>query len=343
MSNGPHNSSRELIAELGRRGQAFSLEQFAKERGYPLTAVAKDAERVLVQMCARAARDGVVTDKERRKLYRLAGALGVSATRFETLYSDGAERVFSEQLEQARADGTLTETVVRDLEQLRETLGLTSVGWFDGSEEVAAELKCQTCGAVLEGDGLPCTSCGYRLQAPLPVTTTAASEDDWSETHDDAIEANELTPSRSFFETARDWFMPWGVVTLVTVVILSAMQTTLTGPQFIRLFLFFGIALLIGGLVMRFVAKHRLGHYVVAALLAYELVAMVRLGYGWSQGMSRFSHLIAMMVGGPLALFVVGYGDFESSSGILSGCSGCSSCGGSCGGGCGGGGCGGCS
>ena len=91
---------------------------------------------------------------------------------------------------------------------------------------------------------------------------------------------------------------------------------------------------------MRFLARDYLGKYLLAVLLTYELIALVRLGYGVSHGMSRFGKLVEMMFGSPIVLALSAFATVGGSSGFSSGsCSSGSSCGG---GGCGGGGCGGC-
>lgn len=148
------------------------------------------------------------------------------------------------------------------------------------------------------------------------------------------------------------------------VVMVSLLQIAMAGPQFLATF---GVCMLVAvGCVTA--ARKENGGKLTAVILwvfAIELIGLIRLAYGMSQGMQRFQILYALLIIVPFVLGIVallqsvswnmgafsgysGYGrSSHSSSGFWAGshsCSSGSSCGGGggCGGGCGGGGCGGC-
>lgn len=135
----------------------------------------------------------------------------------------------------------------------------------------------------------------------------------------------------------------------IVAVLACLVQTQLKGVEFLW---FFGFLAFCGGATTIGADFHDLGKVrtFVACVVAFEIVAVVRIVYGMSIGMSQFDFLKVMMGACPFvgALFIFGNSNNSSNDsgwffggGCGSSCG--SSCGGGgCGGGCGGGGCGGC-
>jgi hypothetical protein len=256
-----------------------------------------------------------------------SSSLGTPTTRLDASQEKEAERVFSTQLEKVREDGFVTEEESLALVGLRESLGLSPLRWVRDSKTS----RCPMCASSLTAEATICPSCGYQ-----PETDTSASD------HPDVVDLDAawLKIKTDFPSQVRPWCCTWGLVSLAIVMIVSVYQTTLDGPQFLGFFTIFVWSAVISVFAMRFLARDYLGRYVLAAILTIELIAIVRLGYGVSHGMSRFGILFEMMFGSPIVLALSASATDGGSSGFSSGsCSSGSSCGG---GGCGGGGCGGC-
>ncbi len=179
-----------------------------------------------------------------------------------------------------------------------------------------------------------CPWCETRIKQSESYCSTCADEAAWKASEESASESRPWWKELSFQIAAG--------LCAVTVLVTSVYQTSLSGPEFMSFFLVLGVVLLFAGLGGRAI----LGSTAIAVLciLTFEAIGGIRILYGTSQGMHKFSNLTSMMfVGGFLSWSVLfrgagGGGSSSSSSGFFSG----SSCGSSCGGGCGGGGCGGC-
>ncbi len=132
-------------------------------------------------------------------------------------------------------------------------------------------------------------------------------------------------------------FVALTILMVLATLSAAVYQCTLRGHEFTDFYLLFGVFCVIAIFIARNTSCSTLGALVVA-VLAYELLGVVRYLYGITHGMHRFDTMSDLMWIGPFAGAMIAFmkGDGSGSSSFSSGC------GGSCGGGCGGGGCGGC-
>jgi uncharacterized membrane protein YgcG len=216
------------------------------------------------------------------------------------------------------------------------------------------------------GKRLRCRHCGQVLAVPQDSFDVNVQDDDFRHQHlsdsldgaaprFDTLQDQKNVPS-SFkpLEVVREdgfeitergrniyrWCFTWGLVSLAIVVMVSVYQTTLNGPQFLGFFQIVFWCGVVSVFTMGFLASKYRGSYLLAVLLTFELIAIVRIGYGMSQGMHNFANLLYMMIVGPIAFVFLAFATACETSGSSSDGGSCSS-GSSCGGG--GGGCGGCS
>ena len=193
---------------------------------------------------------------------------------------------------------------------------------------------CPVCFSKLDRKDPVCKSCNRKNEEHVPVP----------EIPENTPGRLSLLPAAIINRLPRSLFLwIWFLICLMLVIAISSLQTGWDGPAFLTVFFFLGL----GMLVLFYIARLKsqlITSLLVIGILAYESIALIRIWYGSTHGMSHFGILAGLMLGGPVLFLFVAYdkAGYSNYSSCGSNCSSCGSCGSSCGGGCGGGGCGGC-
>lgn len=117
----------------------FNFSEFAARQGVSGSVAAAAAEETFVQFCARAAIDGVITDKEQSDIAALAEMLEIPAQQARQLLDRAKQAVYQRQYQQAQADGVITAEEEQSLRQLRTSLGLAPAAAVAGTAASSSE------------------------------------------------------------------------------------------------------------------------------------------------------------------------------------------------------------